>query len=234
VEVRWRSLFQSTSICKRCTSYNAPPTSRKRAADRWSLPNFLPRSFIFMVGKAQKSHGASSELISVLGWEKVARWYPIRTSSMQSRSRPMRFLGLSSHENGALRQEISKWWTVCSTFSRSGRSIVRCATLAKGGTSKKRPSPHLHKIPTRSNKVESTNFANGPVSYTELHHGVSTHKTSTWNITAVKSSKLAIQILNQLKWGSLGLSRVIGRVTNISYLICFLFHLTTLSQLLKL
>jgi hypothetical protein len=25
--------------------------------------------------------------------------------------------------------------------------------LSKGGTSKKRPSPHLHKVPTRSNKV---------------------------------------------------------------------------------
>jgi hypothetical protein len=37
VEVRWRSLFRSTSLAKRCTSYNAPPTSRKLAADRWSL-----------------------------------------------------------------------------------------------------------------------------------------------------------------------------------------------------
>jgi hypothetical protein len=26
VEVRWRSLFRSTSLGKRCTSYNAPPT----------------------------------------------------------------------------------------------------------------------------------------------------------------------------------------------------------------
>jgi hypothetical protein len=32
----------------------------------------------------------------------------------------MRFLlGFSNHENGAPRQEISKWSTVCSTFSRS-------------------------------------------------------------------------------------------------------------------
>jgi hypothetical protein len=28
VEVRWRSLFRSTSLGKRCTSYNASPTSR--------------------------------------------------------------------------------------------------------------------------------------------------------------------------------------------------------------
>jgi hypothetical protein len=62
VEVRWRSLFRSTYLDKRCTSYNAPPTSRKCAADRWSLRNFFPRSSIFMVGKTQMSHGAKSEL----------------------------------------------------------------------------------------------------------------------------------------------------------------------------
>jgi hypothetical protein len=45
-------------------------------------------------------------------------------------------------------------------FSRSGWIVVRSASLAKGGTSEKRPSPHLYKVPTRSS--ESTNFANGP------------------------------------------------------------------------
>jgi hypothetical protein len=34
VEVRWRSLFRSTSLGKRFTSYNAPPTSRKRRLER--------------------------------------------------------------------------------------------------------------------------------------------------------------------------------------------------------
>jgi hypothetical protein len=69
------------------------------------------------------------------------------------RSRPMRFLGFSSHKKGAPRQETSKWSTVWNKFSRSGWSVVRNASLAKGGTSKKRPSPHLHKVLTRSNKV---------------------------------------------------------------------------------
>jgi hypothetical protein len=64
VEVRWRSLFRSTSLVKRCTSYNAPPTSWKRAADRWSLRNFLPRSSLFMDRKSQKPHGARSGLYS--------------------------------------------------------------------------------------------------------------------------------------------------------------------------
>jgi hypothetical protein len=35
--------------------------------------------------------------------------------------------------------------TVRSTFSRSGWNVVRSASVAKRGTSKKRPSPHLHK-----------------------------------------------------------------------------------------
>jgi hypothetical protein len=140
VEMQWRSLFRSTSVGKRCTSYNAPSTSRKRAADRRSLRSFLPRSSLFMVGKAQKSHGARSELNSLFGLEKMDRWTTIRTSAIQSRSRPMRFLGFSNLQKGApRRQEISKWLTVCSTFSRSGWSVVRSGSLAKGGTSKRRP-----------------------------------------------------------------------------------------------
>jgi hypothetical protein len=40
---------------------------------------------------------------SVLSLERVDQWNPI-----QSRSRPMGFLGFSKHEKGAPRQEISK------------------------------------------------------------------------------------------------------------------------------
>jgi hypothetical protein len=42
---------------------------------------------------------------------------------------------------------------VCNTFLRNGWSIVRSASLAKGGTLKKRPSLHLREVLTRSNKV---------------------------------------------------------------------------------
>jgi hypothetical protein len=133
-----------------------------------------------MDGKDQKSHGARSglygwcsngvppisvsasfstfQLNSVFGLEKVDRWNPIRTSAIESRSRPMRFLGFSNYEKGAARQEISKLSTVCSTFSGSGWSVVRSASLARGVTSKKRPSPHLHEVPTRSNKVSPRNL----------------------------------------------------------------------------
>jgi hypothetical protein len=73
-------------------------------------------------------------------------------------SHTMRFLGFSNRGKRAPRQEISKWLTIRSTFSISGWSVVRSVSLAKGGTSKKRPSPQLHKVPTRSNKVSPRNL----------------------------------------------------------------------------
>jgi hypothetical protein len=48
--------------------------------------------------------------------------------------------------------------TACSTYSRSEWSVVRSASLAKGSTSKNRPSPHLHRVPARSNKVSPPIF----------------------------------------------------------------------------
>jgi hypothetical protein len=61
-----------------------------------------------MFGKAQKSHGARSELDSVFGLEKMDWWNPIRIFAIQFRSHPMRFLGCFKHDKGAPRQEISK------------------------------------------------------------------------------------------------------------------------------
>jgi hypothetical protein len=69
---------------------------------------FLASELPFRVGKAQNSHGARYDLNSVFGLEKVDLWNPIRTSAIQFRSRPMRFLGFSNHEKGAPRQDISK------------------------------------------------------------------------------------------------------------------------------
>jgi hypothetical protein len=116
-----------------------------------------------MVGKAQKLHGASSGLYG--GCSNGVP--PIHLFQSEHRfqfeSRPMRFLGFSNHEKGAPRQEISKRSTVCGTFSRSGWSVVRSVSLAKGGTSKKRPSPHPHKVPTRSKKVNPRTLQTGLV-----------------------------------------------------------------------
>jgi hypothetical protein len=48
----------------------------------------------------KKAEGSlpQSELNSVFGLEKADRWNPIRTSAIQSRSRPTGFLGVSNHE----------------------------------------------------------------------------------------------------------------------------------------
>jgi hypothetical protein len=109
VEVRWRSHFRSTSLGKRCTYYNAPPTSRKRAADRWSLRNFLPRNSLFMAGKAQKSHGLTSGIYGGCSNEVPPNHFFQTEHRIQFRSRPMRFLGFSYDEKGAPKQDIPKW-----------------------------------------------------------------------------------------------------------------------------
>jgi hypothetical protein len=65
----------------------------------------------------------------------------------------MWFLGFFNHKKGVPRHKILKWSTVCSTFARSGWSIVRSASLTNGSSLEKRPSLHLYKAPTWSNKV---------------------------------------------------------------------------------
>jgi hypothetical protein len=51
------------------------------------------------------------------------------------------------------RPKMDSFKTTVTPFSRSGWNVVRSASLAKGGTSKRRPSPHLRKVPTRSSKM---------------------------------------------------------------------------------
>jgi hypothetical protein len=132
--------FWSTSLGKQCTSYNAPPTSREHAADHWSLQNFS----LFMVENAQKLHGVRSGLYGRCS-NGVLLIHFFQAEHKFNSDLASWFLGFSNHEKGAPRQEISKWsMVVCSMFSRSGWNVVRSASLAKGGTSKKRPSLHLH------------------------------------------------------------------------------------------
>jgi hypothetical protein len=84
-----------------------------------------------MVGKAQKSHGARSGL-----YDGCPNGVP-----------PIHLFQVE--------QEFNSDFIPSSTFSRGEQSVARSAWLAKRGTSKKRPSPHLQKVPTRNNKVSA-------------------------------------------------------------------------------
>jgi hypothetical protein len=104
-----------------------------------------------VVGKAQKSHRARSGLYGGCSIEVPPISVSASIATFQSRNvdAPLRLL--HHPEKGSFK-------TTVTPFSRSGCSVVRGASLAKGGISKKRPSPHLHKVPTRSNKVSPRAF----------------------------------------------------------------------------
>jgi hypothetical protein len=143
-----------------------------------------------MVREAQKSHGERSGLYGGCSDGIPPIHFFQAEHRIQFRSRPVRFLGFSNHENGAPRQEISKWSTVCSTFSRSGWSVVRNASLAKGGTSKKRPSPHLHKAPTGSKNVSPRTLQTALVQYGESFVLAEGNKTDTiYILTEIQVSR---------------------------------------------
>jgi hypothetical protein len=127
VEVWWRSLFRGTALGKRCTSYNALPTSRKLAADCWSLLNFLPRSSLFMVGKAQKSHGAKSGLYGGFSNGVSSIHFFQIEHRIQFRSRPHAISGLFQSwkwSSEARNFEVFNGLQPI-TFSRSGWSVLR-------------------------------------------------------------------------------------------------------------
>jgi hypothetical protein len=137
---------------QRCTHFS------KTCCKPLIISKFFASELHFMDGKAQKLHGARSGLYGGCSDGVPPIHFFQAKHRFQFRSRPMRLLGFSNYEKGASRQEISKWWTVWSTFPRSGWSVVSSASLVKGGTSKKRPSPHLHIVPTRSNNFSPRTF----------------------------------------------------------------------------
>jgi hypothetical protein len=108
-----------------------------------------------MVGKAQKLHGMRSGLYG--GCSNGVPLIHFFQAEQRIHS-PHMISGLFQPWKDSSRLEISKWFMVCSMFSRSGWSVVRSAPLAKGGTLKKRLSLHLHKVLTWSNKVYPWNL----------------------------------------------------------------------------
>jgi hypothetical protein len=119
VEVRWRSLLLSTSLAKRCTSYNAPPTSRKNVLQ--TVNHFYischGAPFSWLETPSNRM-GQDLNWILCSAWKKWIGGTPSEHPPYSPHLAPMRFLGSSNHEKGAPRQEISKLSTVCSTFFR--------------------------------------------------------------------------------------------------------------------
>jgi hypothetical protein len=168
VEVRWRSLFRSTSLGKRCTSYSAPPTSRKRAADRWSLRNSLPRSSLFMVGKAQKSHGAILELNWILcsAWKKWMGGTPLEHPPYSPVLAPCNFWAFPIIKRELRGKEFRSDQRSTAHFREVGGALKEVHRLPRE-VLRKRESPHLHKILTWSNKVSPRTFQR--LSYIKVH-----------------------------------------------------------------
>jgi hypothetical protein len=164
----------------------------------WQAMHFLQRSTHFWETCCRPFAASFRSLGAPFSWLKKPRSYMRRNldcmgdvimgfhqstfskpnTEFNSDLAPMRFLGFSNHEKGAPRQEISEWSTVCSTFSRSGWSV------AKGGTSKSRPSPYLHKIPTRSNKVSPRTLQRALVYTKSYEHIPISYDTKTLCVTS--------------------------------------------------
>jgi hypothetical protein len=99
-----------------------------------------------MVGKVQKSHGARFGLYGGCsnGGSTISVSASIATFQSRNADAPLRLL--RHPKKGSFKKTIAP-------FSRIGWTVVKRESLAKGGTSKKGPSPHLHQVTTPSNKV---------------------------------------------------------------------------------
>jgi hypothetical protein len=154
----WRcgdGLFRNTSLGKRCTSYNAPPTSRNRTADRWSLRNFLPRSSLSWLEKPKnrmrRDLDCMADVLMGFHWSTFSK----PNTEFDSDLVPCDFWAFPTMK----RELWGRNFEVINGLQQgSGWSVVRSTSLAERGTSKKRPSPHLHKFPTQSNKVSPWTF----------------------------------------------------------------------------
>jgi hypothetical protein len=111
-----------------------------------------------MVGKAQKSHGTRSGLYDGYsnGVPPISVSASIATFQSRNADAPLRLI--RHPKKGSFK-------TTLTPFSRSGWSVVKSASLARGRISKKRQSPHLHKVPTRSNKMGPPTFQTELVRY---------------------------------------------------------------------
>jgi hypothetical protein len=139
--------FRSTSLDKQCTSYNAPPTSRKRpaAVDHFNF-SCLAALFSWLEKPRNRMRRDLDCMADVLmGFHRSTFSKPNTEFNAISGLLQPRKGSCEARKieviNG-LQNVFEKWVERCKKY-------IAC----QGSTSKKRPAPHLHKVPTRSNKV---------------------------------------------------------------------------------
>jgi hypothetical protein len=178
VEVLWRSLFEVPPLASDAliTTLNPLLENLLQTVNNFEI-SYLGTLFSWSE-KPRNYMGRDLNWILCLVWKKWIRRTPLEHPPYSSDLAPCDFSTLSNHENGAPKQEISKWSTVCSTFSRSGWRVVRNVSLAKGSTSKKWPSPHLHEVPTRSNKLSPRTLQTTFVHPRTVTPSTSVHRSS--------------------------------------------------------
>jgi hypothetical protein len=108
--------------------------------------------------KPRNRTGRGLNLILCSTWKKWIGGTPLEHPPYSPDLAPCDFWAFPTMKRELRRKKFRNDQEVCSTFSRSGWSVVRSASLGKGSTPKKRPSLHLHKVPTRSNKVSPRTF----------------------------------------------------------------------------
>jgi hypothetical protein len=122
--------WQATHVLQRSAYFS------KKCCRPVITSKFLASELSFYVWKSPEiAWGEIWTVWRMFWWGSIDSLFRSRTRNSIQIS-PHAISGLSIHEKGAPKQEISKWWTVCSTFSRNGWSVVRCASLSKGGTPK--------------------------------------------------------------------------------------------------
>jgi hypothetical protein len=100
---------------------------------------FEPRAPFSWLEKPRYHMGARSGLYGVCPNEVPPISVSASIVAFQARNADAPLRLLRHPKKGAFKTNITP-------FSKSGWSVVRSSSLAKGDTSKKRPSPHLHKF----------------------------------------------------------------------------------------
>jgi hypothetical protein len=141
VEVQWWSLFWSTSLGKWCTSW-------KRSADRWSLQISCPSPFSWLE-KPRNHMGWDVDCMAdvLMGFHQST--FSKLSIEFNSDLTPCNFWAFPT-----MKKELQgkKFWIDQQSVKKWVESCKKCIAC-QGGTSKRRPSLHLHKVLTRSNKV---------------------------------------------------------------------------------